>query len=245
MKLAANGTIVNPVLDQVDNLAHGQTHGDAGGGQIKEAQRSFAESGRVPGHQQANAELQRQQSAGIVQQALAFQHVHQPPRQSQAAGDGGGGDGVGRRDNGAQHQPDPPIEARQQPLPRFGDPDNGESHQAKGQENNADQVEGELPPGSEPRRAVKQRRQNDEKHQVGIEANFRNPGKEAQQKTGNHQDDRIGDRQLPRQQPEHHHEQQQQQKYDFDVLNTMSRHAHPTVPNYSSELPEESRSRCR
>jgi hypothetical protein len=62
------------------------------------AGRERAGHGRRDGHPECG------EPGGVVEQALALEDGHDLPRDAQAPGDGDGGDRIGRRDDGAQHE---------------------------------------------------------------------------------------------------------------------------------------------
>jgi hypothetical protein len=90
--------------------------------------------GDLATHDHGDAELEREQAAGIVDQALAFENVDDALGQSDAVGDGGGGDGVGRSDNRSEDEAESPVEAWEEPIRSGGysedrEPDQTESKQ--------------------------------------------------------------------------------------------------------------------
>jgi hypothetical protein len=60
--------------------------------------------------------------------------------QPDARGDSGGGDGVCRSHDGAEHEAEAPVEAVEYERRHWGNTDNSESDQAEGQEKDADEV---------------------------------------------------------------------------------------------------------
>src|ERR1700743_2790968 len=62
-----------------------------------------AGSGSAAGDDQSHGELQSQQSAGVVDQAFAFQNIDNAPGQPEALGNRGSGDGVGGGENRSQY----------------------------------------------------------------------------------------------------------------------------------------------
>src|SRR5262249_49182692 len=136
---------------------------------------------RLATDEHSNAEFEREQSAGVIDQALTFEDVDDPLWQSDASGDRGGGDGVGGRDYCAEGKSHAPVKAWEEPLRRFGHAEYGEGDQTERQRKDADQVVGELTPGNLPRGGIKKWRQNHEKNDVRVQCDPRNPGDEAEQ----------------------------------------------------------------
>src|ERR1700756_2429986 len=109
-------TIVDPMFDKVHDLADHQSDQNAHSDQVSQAQQPECESRCLTANQQRDPEFECKQGGGIVDQALAFQNVHNPFGQSDALGDGGSGNGIGGRNHGPEHQPNPPVETREKPM---------------------------------------------------------------------------------------------------------------------------------
>jgi hypothetical protein len=122
---------------------------------------------------QGDSKLESQQTAGIVDQAFAFQHIDDAPRQAKAFGNCGRGDGIGSRDHRSENRAQTIVEAGNQPACAQRDANNGEADQAKGQHKNAYDVVREVAPRGVKTPNVKQRGQNNQKHHIGIERNLR------------------------------------------------------------------------
>ena len=72
------------MLNEVNDLANAEANRQANHNQIAQAQESFTEGRHMACHQQTNAELKRQESSCIVQQALPLQNVNHLPWESEA-----------------------------------------------------------------------------------------------------------------------------------------------------------------
>src|SRR6267143_6308548 len=90
-------TVVDSMFDKVYDLADHQSDQNANGDQVSQAQQHECERRSLAANQQRDSEFEREQGGGIVDQALAFQNVHNPFGQSDALGDGGGGNVIGGR----------------------------------------------------------------------------------------------------------------------------------------------------
>src|SRR6185437_11544285 len=97
----------------------------------------------IPQHQ-GDTEFQSQQAGGVVHQALVLNQVSDPLGNSDTFSNGSGGERVRGCDDGAENQTEFPVEPGKEPVRTLRNPDHRESEQAKGQQQNAEQVEGEF-----------------------------------------------------------------------------------------------------
>ncbi|HET8592846.1 MAG TPA: hypothetical protein VFL56_04215 [Solirubrobacterales bacterium] len=143
-------------------------------------------------HRRGHRHLVGDQRGRVVDQALALDDVHQPPRRPDAAHDRRRRNRIGRRDDCAEHERHRPGQIHQ----LVGD----DRDRPRGRQNQADRLEGDHPGiraqaaqvGEEGGR-VEQRRQEDEQNQVGIEDYLRHPGQEAQHQAAEDQGNRVRD----------------------------------------------------
>src|SRR6202041_41697 len=156
--------------------------------QVQQHAHSLVKSGCVSGDHNRDGNLQGQQAAGVVDQALAFNDVGDARGQPKAAGDGGGGDCVGGANHGAKNQTEAPAELRQDPMRGEGHAVNGEADETQSQQRDARDVVTEIAPRSLKGRGEKQRRQEKQKYDVGIQLDMRYAGNQADEEACNHQD---------------------------------------------------------
>src|SRR5207237_5948820 len=90
-----DGAIVDPALEPIDDEAEHQADADSASDEIAEAE-EHERGGRnlSPGEQQ-HAHLDGEQAGRVVDQALAFEDVHDAAWEPHVPGDRGRGDGVG------------------------------------------------------------------------------------------------------------------------------------------------------
>ena len=97
-----------------------RTDDDAAGHREQERRRNRAD-GKAMGSNGADREAINQQRAGVVQQALALEDRQDAMRWTQLAQHGGGGRGIGRRDDGAERNRRRPMASpasAREPPPR-------------------------------------------------------------------------------------------------------------------------------
>jgi hypothetical protein len=169
MMLSVISTGASVICDKPgDQLRDDQADHDAAGDQVQQKSHALVQRRRVPGDHHRDRELQGEQAAGVVYQALAFDHVGDSLRQSQAPGDGGRGDGVGGADHRAQNQAQLPSEVRQNPARGEGYAVHGERHQAQGEQGDARDVVTKVAPGSLERGGEEQRRQEEQENHLRV-----------------------------------------------------------------------------
>ncbi len=149
-----DGAVVNTMFEPLRKARENQTHHHADGDEISETADSGAKGRVLAVHHHGSREFQSEQSGGVVEQTLAFENVDDALRQADALGDGGGGDGVGGGNHGAQDKTDAPIETHENPGDRGGDAEHCECHQADGQGGDAGQVISEFAPRGKPRSGI-------------------------------------------------------------------------------------------
>ena len=118
-------------------------------------------------------DLVQGQRGAVVEQALAAQDRQHPAGQPEVAADRGGGDGVRRRDDGAEDERGPQRHRPDQPPGGDRDDGGGEQHQPDGQQRDRAQVAPDGQVRGLLRGGVQQRRQEDVEHQVGVDLDVR------------------------------------------------------------------------
>src|SRR3982751_180418 len=99
----------------MNDLAHDQADYNSHNNQIGKAQEPRADGWCLTSNQQRNAKFKRQQSAGIVQQALAFKNIDDALWQPNALSNRGRGNGVSGCNYGAKNQSYSPIKSGNNP----------------------------------------------------------------------------------------------------------------------------------
>src|SRR6266478_3361605 len=164
-----DGAVIDAALEPFHNQTEDQADTETDGNQIGEAQSALRDGRGAALDDHGDGEFESEEAGGIVDEAFAFEDVHDPLRQAEALGDGGGGDGVGGGDDRAQDEAESPVEPRKHPARRFGDAKHGKTDQAEGEKKDADQIEFEIAPGGQPSRGIQKRREHGEEDDVGIE----------------------------------------------------------------------------
>ena len=140
----------------------------------------FGKRGSLVTQDHCYTKLESKKSAGVVDQALAFENIGDSLGNADTFGDCGCRKGICGRDDCAQYQAEFPVKVGGVPLRSQSYSDHGERNQAKSQEKDAHQVVGKFPPGGLPGGGVEQRRQDDEEDDVGIESDPGNARDEAE-----------------------------------------------------------------
>src|SRR5262249_31707690 len=108
--------------------------------QIGEAKKSGNHGRRLASDEHGDAEFKREQGAGVIDQALAFEDIDDSLWQSDSSGNRGGGYGVSGRNYSSEGKPPAPVKAGEEPLRRFGYDEHCEGDQTERQRKDADQV---------------------------------------------------------------------------------------------------------
>ena len=143
-----DGRVVDPFYYPGDEHRQGQTKQDAAADEIKKQRHALGETRRVACCDCRNCELQRQQAAGVVDQAFSLDHVRDFLRQADSPGDGRGCDRVGGANDRAQNHSLLPGEVRENPAARDRHAPHRETYKPQRQHRNAHQVVAEIAPGS-------------------------------------------------------------------------------------------------
>lgn len=145
----------------------------------------------MAGDHNRDGDLQGEQAAGVVDQAFSFDDVRDSLREAKAAADGGGCDSVGGADDGAENKAELPGEVRQNPARGDRDAVDRETHQAEREHGDAHEVVAKIAPGSLRRRRKKQRWEEQQEYDVGIQFDVRHARQEAEDETSDYQDDGV------------------------------------------------------
>jgi hypothetical protein len=143
-----------------------------------------AQHGRAGAGRGSDEHPEQRQRRRVVDQALATEDRHHPARQVQPAADGQRGDGVRRRDHGAQHQARGQRQARDQPRGDDSDDDGGERHQAHGEQPDRPLVGPDPEVGRVERGRVQQRGQHEQEHDLRVERHLDDAGDQRRRQAG-------------------------------------------------------------
>src|SRR5579883_307986 len=163
----------------------------AAGGQQEELADGAGDGGCVSAGNNADGETDGEQATRIVDEAFAFEYVHNAGRDAEFSGNAGGGERVSCRDDGAEDQAGFPGELREEIMTGEANTDDGEGDQAKGKHEDADEVLAEITPGCIVRRGKDERRQHDEEDEIRVEGDFRDWRKKTQDQAAEHENNRI------------------------------------------------------
>ena len=126
------------------------------------------EEAEGPGDDSGDGELVGDERGAVIDQRLAFDDRDDPPRDPEAAGDGRGRDGVGRRDDRPEHERRRPIEA-ERVVGDDRNPDHRRKHEADRERRDLTDVAAQLAERREVRRRVEQRRQDHDQDEIRVE----------------------------------------------------------------------------
>jgi hypothetical protein len=107
-----------------------------------------------------NGELQSEQAGRVVDEAFSLKEIDNALRNTETLGSRGGGNRIRSGDHCTGNATDAPVEPGKDPVRGFGDSQNREADESKGEEENANDVVGEIAPGGEPGCGVDQGRQD-------------------------------------------------------------------------------------
>ena len=154
----------------------------------------------------------------VVDQALALDDRDDPPRDRHPAHDRGGGDRVGRGDDGAERERGRPRHVGHERLDHDGDGAHRDQHEPDRLQRDRAQVAPQVVQVGEEGRRVEQRRQEDHEHELGLELDVRQPGHEAEHQPADDQHDRVGDVHRARGRAEDGHRDQEADEDELDVV---------------------------
>jgi hypothetical protein len=180
--------VVNLVFEPFDEAGDDQADGDAGSHEIGEASDRGQNCGILAVDDHGGGEFESEEAGGIVEEAFAFENVHDAFGKADAFRDGGGGDSVGSGNDGTEHEASAPVYAGENPGDRGGDSKDGEGHEANGERGDAGEVVAEVAPGGDPRGGVKKWREDYEENQVGVERNSGDAGDKTNEESCNDED---------------------------------------------------------
>src|SRR5271156_2930582 len=211
-----NRAIVNAAFEVVDKPTDCQADRDAARGEPRQRKQATGDGGDALANEYADGEFKGQQSAGVIDEAFTFEDVDDAAAKPDAAGDRCRGDRVGGRDDGAEEEPEPPVEAGKDAGRGPGDSDDGECYQAESEQRDVDDVVTEVAPGGVPGGSIEERRQDDEEDEVGVEGEVGDRGNEAEQQSAEDHDDGVRRSDLAGEYPKDHDEKEKQEKDVFD-----------------------------
>src|SRR5262249_29605938 len=142
--------VVEVTLDALDKESDEEADGESTADKPCETDRSLGDRRSFAAHHHGHAKFEGEQAGGVVDEAFAFEDVDDGLREAEILGDGGGGDGVGGGDDGTEDDAKAKIERREGVRSGFGNSPDGETDKAEGEEEDADDVVGEVPPAGEP-----------------------------------------------------------------------------------------------
>src|SRR5262249_36748198 len=148
---------------------------------------------------------EQDQRRRIIDQALALEDRHDPPRQPDPPGDRGGGDRVRRRDHRAERERGGQRYPRHQQVDGEPDATGGEQHEPDREEEDRAQVVTERGHRRLDRRHVQQRWQYPDQYDLGLQTQLRDR-RERQEETG-HDEQYWGEQPQPAsQRGDRHHD---------------------------------------
>ena len=145
----------------------------------------------------------------VIGQPLALENDDQAPWKLHALRDRQGRHRVGRRNDGAQDEPDRPGKAQQE-MGRRGDGDRGEHDTADRQQRDRAEVEAELLPAHLHRIPIDYRRQHEQQDKIGRELQARQPRDQGEPNAGDHKENGGGNLQSFRDEADHGYDGQKQ-----------------------------------
>ena len=219
-----DGAVVEIALDALDDDSDEETDGDTDGDEVAQAEKAPDYRGSLPLNHHGDAELESEETGGVIDQTFAFQDVDDARGETYAPGDGGGGYGVRGGHQRAKDEAKAEIKVGEGPMGGFGNPQRGKADQAESQKKDADDIVGKIAPGGKPRARVQERRENGEEDDVGAHGDFGNAGDKAEEETRNDQDDRVRKLQLAGDVGEDDDEEQQEEKDEFYGVDAAALH---------------------
>ena len=106
----------------------------------------------------------------------------------------------------------------------LGHAEDGESHQPKGEQYDADQVIRKLAPRREPRRVVEERREHGQEHKIRIQRDPRNARNKADEQSADDEHDGIGRLELFSYPAKEDDKEQKKQEHDLHRVNAARLH---------------------
>ncbi len=184
-----------------------------------------AGQGKGAGRRRQHGDPHEGQAAGVVQQGLAFENVHQPLGDGRPPGDGLNRNGVRRRQDGRQGEGHGQRHGRDHPVDQKAQPQNGEDHQPQRQFQNHHPVPeqrllGDAPPVDEQQRR-KEQQEEDIRLQIDrLAGDQHHPGaqRDLHQRQGDARDASHPSRQ---------HDGQQQEEDGLDQMHERISRSHP------------------
>ena len=126
--------VVEEALGLREEPAEGEADGDAAGDHDAGTPATPGSDREVARHDRGARELQEDEARRVVHEALALENRHDLPREAHALGDGRRGDGVRRRDDGAEDEGRGPRHARHEGHDDGGDRQRRRDDETDGEE---------------------------------------------------------------------------------------------------------------
>src|SRR5579862_3640980 len=138
--------VVDAALEVVDDPSDDEADHDASGGEPNKSKHASGHGGDAVVNEDADGELESEETGGVVDEAFAFEDVDDAFGQSDAAGDGSGGDGGSGGDDSSEDKTETPVKAGKDMGRGQGDSDDGEGDQPEGEQGDGDDVVAEVAP---------------------------------------------------------------------------------------------------
>ncbi len=164
--------LVEAPADERDGAGHDQADDQPAGD--RQGEESGRPGGReVPADHRGGRHLVEHQRGRIVEQPLALDHRLQARRHPDPAADGDGRDGVRRSHDRAERERRRPGQVGDDEVRDRADHRRGEHHEADRQQHDRAQIGAERDEARVQRRAVEQRRQHEDEHDLRIQLDRR------------------------------------------------------------------------
>jgi hypothetical protein len=196
------------LADLGDDHPHDEAHGHAPSRPEYELQAGVGER-EAPGHHGGDRDAVGHQGGHVVEQTLALDAAHHAPRGIEAPHDRRRRERVGWRDDRPEDESGFPGQARNERVGGPGDRAHRRDHQRHRVEGERAQAGPEVVEVRLERRAVDQRRQEDNQHDLRVELHLGQPRDKPEQGPADNQHDRIRHRQAPGEHAQARHRHQQ------------------------------------
>ena len=164
--------LVEKALDPDEEEPHREPHRDASRDEEQELENAGRDRERAR-HDGGRRELQEHEARRVVHEALPFEDGHDLSRKMQPLRDRGGGDGVRRRDDRAEHEGDGPRDSRDERVDRRRDRRRRRDDEAHGQERDREEIRPEVAPRGEVPGGVQDGRQEEQEDDLRVERHAR------------------------------------------------------------------------
>ena len=140
-----------------------------------------------------DGEAVRDERRAVVDQALSLDDRDEPSWHPEAPRDGCRGDGIGRRDDGAEHEGRAPGEIVDRRVGDHRHDEGRHDHEPDREQADRAQVQLQLVQRREERSGVQQRRQHRDENEIRRELQLGHPGHEPERQPADHEHDRVWD----------------------------------------------------